>query len=237
MSHATTLPAPSPTSSRCLPAGRRQFGPAIATAAILHALVLFAVPHKEPAAFVKEVTEKLPPRQEAVVEPVKPSEETSDEPFDARNPVCIGVAEVVIAIDSLGSGPAIIPLPTNTRITISGPEIIGPLGDPSAREFGPPAKPGPVEARLLDRTPEAISQIPPAFPDALKRDYQAGTVRASFVVEKDGTVSRIRILETTHPAFAAAAEKAVARWKFRPGWKNNKPVASRMEQVFEFAVK
>ncbi|WP_404424084.1 energy transducer TonB [Nibricoccus sp. IMCC34717] len=237
MSHTTTLPTPSPTSSHRLPTGKRRFGPAIATAAIVHALVLFAVPHKEPPPFVATLTDKLPPRQEPIVEPVKPSEESSDELFDTRTPASFGVTEITTLITSLGDGPVTIPLPTNTRIIVAGPETIGPLGDPNAREFGPPAKPGPVEARLLDRAPEAVSQIPPVFPDALKREYSAGTVRASFVIEKDGTVSRIRILDASHPGFAAAAEKAVARWKFRPGWKNNKPVASRMEQVFEFAVK
>ncbi len=80
----------------------------------------------------------------------------------------------------------------------------------------------------LDRHPEAVVQVAPVFPFALKRDRVEGRVVVEFVVDTDGRVVGAAAVESSHPGFEEAAVTGVGRWKFRPGQKNGRPVNTRM---------
>ncbi len=50
-----------------------------------------------------------------------------------------------------------------------------------------------------------------------------------FIVDSDGNVRNAFALRTTHPDFGAAAVAAVEKWKFKPGLKGGRAVATHMQ--------
>ncbi|MVV49790.1 energy transducer TonB [Pseudomonas sp. PB120] len=58
----------------------------------------------------------------------------------------------------------------------------------------------------------------PIYPSALSRAGIVGNVRVRFMVNADGSVSKIGILQSDHPDLAQATRVAIAQWRFKP-WK------------------
>ncbi len=72
--------------------------------------------------------------------------------------------------------------------------------------------------------PVALSKVDPAYPADAMRDNVEGTVTLYAVIHADGTVSGIKVLGSVDPRLDQAAERALARWQFRPGTKAGEPV-------------
>jgi TonB family protein len=82
----------------------------------------------------------------------------------------------------------------------------------------------------LDTRPEPKStKAFPEYPHALKKAGVAGQAIISFVVDVSGSTRDVEIVSATHPAFGRAAADAVAKWKFKPGVKDGRPVNTRMQ--------
>jgi protein TonB len=92
------------------------------------------------------------------------------------------------------------------------------------------------ELAELDQPPVIVAQPLPSYPPSLLRTGVSGDVLVCFVVGVDGIVRMARVLQSTHPEFAVPALQAVARWKFRPGRKDGRAVATRVEAPIAFAV-
>lgn len=88
----------------------------------------------------------------------------------------------------------------------------------------------------LDQPPVVLAQPLPQYPPALLRTGAAGEVLVTFVVEADGRVRAVRAVSATYPEFEVPALQAVARWKFRPGRKGGRAVATRVEVPIAFSV-
>jgi TonB family protein len=56
----------------------------------------------------------------------------------------------------------------------------------------------------------------PIYPSALQRAGITGDVRVRFMVQADGSVSKVSILQSDHPDLAEATRVAVAQWRFKP---------------------
>lgn len=56
----------------------------------------------------------------------------------------------------------------------------------------------------------------PIYPLALQRAGVVGTVRVGFTVKADGTVGKVRIVQSDHPDLAEATRVAIAQWRFKP---------------------
>lgn len=70
--------------------------------------------------------------------------------------------------------------------------------------------------------------------DAIKKDIQ-GTVYVQFIVEKDGSVSNIKVIRGVHPSLDAEAirvTKLMENWT--PGKQNGKPVSVRFTMPVKF---
>ena len=59
-----------------------------------------------------------------------------------------------------------------------------------------------------------ISRVP-AYPEAARASHAEGQVVMQVVVNKDGTVGHIRVLEGD-PALRPAASESVSKWRYRP---------------------
>ena len=81
----------------------------------------------------------------------------------------------------------------------------------------------------------SILRIPPVYPRNAKMARIEGYVTMEVVVNPDGTVADIKVIDALPPRlFDVAAVEAMKRWRFQPKMVNGTPVAQRAEQTIEF---
>lgn len=88
----------------------------------------------------------------------------------------------------------------------------------------------------LDRIPQAVAQPAPRYPHGARSASAEESVLVSFIVDSEGTVLAPRAVSSTNRDFEDAAVVGVQRWKFRPGIKGGRKVATRMEVPVKFVV-
>lgn len=86
----------------------------------------------------------------------------------------------------------------------------------------------------LDRIPEPVLQPAPLFPHQFRREANTATVIVEFVVDTQGLVLDPFVINSTHTGFNDAAIAGVGRWKFRPGMRAGRKVATRMRVPIQF---
>jgi TonB family protein len=79
----------------------------------------------------------------------------------------------------------------------------------------------PTAAPVETATPRAtklelVSSVEPQFPSRLIQSLRSGSVVVNFDVRPDGTVARTEVVRSSHRGLNAAAEAAVAAWRFKP---------------------
>lgn len=83
--------------------------------------------------------------------------------------------------------------------------------------------------------PVALNEVDPAYtPDAM-RDRVEGTVTLYAVIQTDGTVTNIKVLNSLDDRLDYSAVRALSRWHFRPGMKNGEAIA--LEAVVQIPFK
>jgi TonB family protein len=87
----------------------------------------------------------------------------------------------------------------------------------------------------LDRVPEPVVQIAPSYPRELRREGLRVVVKVMFLVDTDGQVTNVSILESEHHGFDQSALTGVSKWRFRAGIKNGRKVVTRMSVPIVFA--
>jgi TonB family protein len=80
---------------------------------------------------------------------------------------------------------------------------------------------GPSE---LDKNPEPITPKTPDLPSSLT--LVEGRVVLQMTIGRDGTPTDIKIVRASNPEIGKIYMAAVAKWKFKPGIKDGKPVRS-----------
>jgi periplasmic protein TonB len=112
-------------------------------------------------------------------------------------------------------------LPSKRTPDSPGPRAWGaPPGAPS----GGPDHPQPGEYVFTEELPEAITKVPPSYPDEARRANIDGTVVVMVLVGHDGSVKDVR-MQKSIPALDAAAMACVRQWKFKPATAKGEPVA------------
>jgi TonB family protein len=78
----------------------------------------------------------------------------------------------------------------------------------------------------------------PAYPDFLQKEGIEGTVAVEYVVDTTGLAdsATLRILRTTHPAFAEAVRAALPGMRFQPGEVGGQLVRQLVTQEFRFII-
>lgn len=64
--------------------------------------------------------------------------------------------------------------------------------------------------------PKLVEAVEHKFPAELNAESITGEVRVEFLVDKNGRISRIEAVESTHPAFAESAIEAISKYRFSP---------------------
>lgn len=107
-----------------------------------------------------------------------------------------------------------------------------------ARPLGAPSDLGLrlfYNAEDLDQPPLALAKVPPLYPFRAKRMDIEGYVKVRFLVDEEGQVSRITVLESEpQGVFDAAVLHALPSWKFQPGRIMGEPVSSWVVTTIRF---
>ncbi len=166
----------------------------------------FVVPYRELAA-PPPLTDAPPPPKVAVTAPVAPPAAAVPVPVpDAEAP-----QEQKIASQSeLSNAPS-----TGTEATGDN-IVVAPPSEDELPKFG--------EYVYVEELPEAVTRVPPQYPDIAREAGVDGTVQVQALVGKDGHVKDVRVMKSI-PMLDAAATSAVKQWVFKPALSNNKPVA------------
>lgn len=86
----------------------------------------------------------------------------------------------------------------------------------------------------LEKRPELLNAVPPAYPDSLRKARVEGLVTLVFVLDEQGRVEDPRVESSTHKDFEAPALEAIRKWKFKPGLKDGQPVRTYLRQPIRF---
>lgn len=86
----------------------------------------------------------------------------------------------------------------------------------------------------LDQKPVGRVQNPPQYPYEMSRAGISGEVVVEFIINANGDVVDTRVIRSSHREFEIPAMQAVQKWKFKPGRKTGKNVATRVSQLIEF---
>lgn len=87
----------------------------------------------------------------------------------------------------------------------------------------------------LDQPLITLTRMPPVYPLSAKRRGIEGWVNVRFVVNEQGAVEEITILESDPPGlFDENVRRCVAGWCFKPGTVDGQPVRVRAETTIRF---
>jgi TonB family protein len=71
---------------------------------------------------------------------------------------------------------------------------------------------------------EVVRRVQPQYPDGARRNRESGTVMFYAVIETDGTLSHLTLIQQVTPALEAAAADAVHQWRYKPAVCGSTPV-------------
>jgi TonB family protein len=80
----------------------------------------------------------------------------------------------------------------------------------------------PVSAQIQQK--KLIEEVRPQYPEAARREGIEGGVWLEALIDKDGKVESLNVING-HPVLAKAAVEAVRQWKYSPTYVGDKPVA------------
>jgi periplasmic protein TonB len=128
--------------------------------------------------------------------------------------------------------------PGNTVAT--KPEAVIKLG-PLAEPTSPPVDPDTlglagkwVSLARVSALPKVSVAVTPAYSPEMRRNRIAGKVKAKVLVDSDGRVAQIRILEDLGFGTGDSTRAALRKMKFDPGLMDNIPVAVWIPFTFKF---
>lgn len=94
----------------------------------------------------------------------------------------------------------------------------------------------PFDLDDLDRRPQALRQIRPVYPYALKQQMIEGWAIIEWIINPNGTVRSAKIIRSSLSDFGKSATEAILKSKWKPGEKAGKAVATRARQKFNFTL-
>jgi TonB family protein len=71
---------------------------------------------------------------------------------------------------------------------------------------------------------EIVQRVQPQYPDSARRNRESGTVMFYAIIETDGTLSHLTLIQQVTPALESAAADAVRQWRYKPAACGSTPV-------------
>jgi TonB family protein len=77
------------------------------------------------------------------------------------------------------------------------------------------------------QSPELVNRVPPEYPTSARANGEQGRAVFYAVIETDGTLSHLTLIQRTTPALESAAAAAIRQWHYKPATCGSTPI--RME--------
>ncbi|MCK9241182.1 energy transducer TonB [Desulfocurvus sp.] len=204
----------------------------LALALLINAVLFLGIPwltEKRDAGIAREyegavllAPERTPPPEELEPErmtepdrePVPPQMPTTAAPPTPAPPRQQAVS-LDISLDAVAPDGAGVVVPLSVGAPLSGPRLF--------------------EVGEVDTVPRVLRGAPPTYPYHARRQNITGKVVVRFLVDVQGSVSRVSIQEATPKGvFEDSVVQAVQRWRFSPGVLEGSPVNTWVVAPFEF---
>lgn len=99
-------------------------------------------------------------------------------------------------------------------------------------DTSPPEPPGEWQGQPLHRIqpggevaePRKVKDARPRYPEEVRRRGESGTVVMEVIIDTEGQVKAVRVVESPSEELAQAAAEAVRQWQYEPTVKDGKPV-------------
>ena len=88
----------------------------------------------------------------------------------------------------------------------------------------PPPPAGPMRVGGDVKAPTAVNRVQPNYTDVARNAKVSGVVIVEAVIDRNGNVDQVKVIKGLPMGLSEEAEKAVRKWKFRPGTLNGQPV-------------
>jgi TonB family protein len=85
--------------------------------------------------------------------------------------------------------------------------------------------------------PKPISTPNAEYTDQARRKKISGTVLVDLIVNADGTVRSVSVLQKLEPSLDKQAVKAVRQWTFQPATKDGEPVPIHLKAEVSFRIR
>lgn len=194
------------------------------------ALPTQAVPATPPAAqSVPPVEKKVVPKPVAKKPPVE-----KKKPIQEKKPP---VATIPVAAPEPQSQAeeAAPPSAASTASATASASAAAATASAAARGQGGVSSGGVFAASQLDRPLAAIAKAAPVYPPAAKRRNIEGWIKVTFLVDEQGQVDRVSVLDAEpEGVFDQAVLRCISSWRFKPGTKGGIAVKAVVEQTITF---
>lgn len=169
----------------------------------------------------KASTADLPPPPD--VEPPPPPIEPDEPPPAPPEP-------------QLAETPMPVSLSADLDVAVGSGGALAGFGEVRALAAAEAEQPDAFDVTELEKRPEAVSQVAPAYPPELRKARIEGTVTLMFVLNEEGRVEEARVENSSRPEFEKPALDAIRKWRFQPGMKEGQPVRTFIRVPMRFRV-
>jgi protein TonB len=136
----------------------------------------------------------------------------------------------------LVDAPQNIPISADLEVAVGSGGVLAGFGEIRALTAAQTIQDETFDVSELEKRPEPVSQVAPAYPSELRKAKIEGLVTLMFVLNEDGRVEDPRVESSSRPEFEKPALEAVKRWRFRPGMKDGQPVRTYIKYPIRFRV-
>ncbi|KAB2662194.1 MAG: energy transducer TonB [Verrucomicrobia bacterium] len=201
---------------------------AVGIGASLTAVLFCVLPFSH---MVNKPSRSLELRKAGTAELPPPVEDTTPPPPREADKVPEAPPEPLLA-----DAPQQIPLSADLDVAAgSGGALVG-FGEVRALTAATAVQQDAFDVADLEKRPEMVSQIAPAYPPELRKAKIEGAVTLVFILDEEGRVADPRVENSSRPEFEKPALDAIRRWRFRPGMKDGKAVRTYIRIPIRFRV-
>jgi periplasmic protein TonB len=93
---------------------------------------------------------------------------------------------------------------------------------------------GPLRVGGDVKAPVAIDRADPLYTEGARKARISGIVILEAIIDKQGNVDNVRVIKGLPLGLSEEAERAVKKWRFRPGTLNGQPVATIFNLTVNF---
>lgn len=129
-----------------------------------------------------------------------------------------------------------IPISADLDVAVGGGGALAGFGESQAMTAAATMVEETFNVADLEKRPEVIAQVAPAYPSELRKARVEGTVTLLFLLDETGRVEDPRVDQSSRPEFEKPAIEALKKWRFKPGEKEGQPVKTYMRLPIRFRI-